>query len=200
MRDCEVPVHIDFADEWTEQEAERADPLNNINLKVTGSSVKILAAKAVVAIARAAKLADPNFNPSAMPPPSSRSLVAARSSGSAKNAPAAYNAATYTTGKAAASFTSTSFTPHTGAERALLSDEDYMLKPKRVKIKGYARISTNLGNLNVELNPEFAPKAVYNFVKLAQNGYYSGTFFHRNIRSFMVGVSPSLRIEFHTNT
>jgi len=67
-----------------------------------------------------------------------------------------------------------------------LSDEDYMLKPKRVKIKGYARISTNLGNLNVELNPEFAPKAVYNFVKLSQKGYYDGTVFHRNIRNFMV--------------
>ena len=61
-----------------------------------------------------------------------------------------------------------------------------MLKPKQVWITGYARISTNLGNLNVELHPEYAPKAVYNFVKLAQKGYYNGTVFHRNIRSFMV--------------
>jgi len=67
-----------------------------------------------------------------------------------------------------------------------------MLKPKRVKVKGYARIATNLGNLNVELSPEFAPKAVYNFVKLAQQGYYNGVSFHRNIRNFMIqGGDPT---------
>jgi len=88
--------------------------------------------------------------------------------------------------------TSTSLTPHTGAERALLSDEEYMLKPKRIKIKGYARISTSLGNLNIELHTDYAPKAVYNFVKLAQKGYYNGVRFHRNIRSFMIqGGDPT---------
>ncbi|KAK2032804.1 cyclophilin type peptidyl-prolyl cis-trans isomerase/CLD [Colletotrichum zoysiae] len=102
------------------------------------------------------------------------------------------NAAAYTTGRAAASFTSTGLTPETSGERALLTDEEYMLKPKRVKIKGYARIETNLGDLNIELYPEYAPRAVWNFTRLAQKGYYRGVTFHRNIRNFMLqGGDPS---------
>ncbi|KAF5515127.1 Peptidyl-prolyl cis-trans isomerase-like 2 [Colletotrichum fructicola] len=67
-----------------------------------------------------------------------------------------------------------------------------MLNPKRVKIKGYARIETNLGDLNVELYPEFAPRAVWNFTRLAQKGYYKGVAFHRNIRNFMLqGGDPT---------
>jgi len=67
-----------------------------------------------------------------------------------------------------------------------------MLKPKRIKNKGYARISTSLGDLNVELLPEYAPRAVWNFVKLAQKGYYSHTIFHRNIKGFMIqGGDPT---------
>jgi len=105
---------------------------------------------------------------------------------------AAYNAAVYTTGKAAASFTSTSLTPETSGERAILSDEEWMLKPRRVKIKGYARIETNLGDLNIELQTETAPKAVWNFIRLAQKGYYDNIAFHRNIRNFMIqGGDPT---------
>ncbi|RDL39499.1 Cyclophilin-like protein [Venustampulla echinocandica] len=104
----------------------------------------------------------------------------------------AYNAAQYTTGRAAASFTSTGLTPETSGERAILTDEEYMLKPKRVKIKGYARIETNHGSLNIELQPETAPKAVWNFVQLAKKGYYNGVTFHRNIRNFMIqGGDPT---------
>lgn len=172
------------------QEAERADPLNNINLSATGSSAKILAAKAAVAKARAAKSSDPNHNPAAP-----RSTALTKSGGPANpnaSRPIPYNAARHTTGKAAASFTSTFMTPHTSSERALLSDEEYMLKPKRIKYKGYARIATNLGNLNIELHTDFAPKAVYNFVKLSQKGYYKGVKFHRSIRNFMVqGGDPT---------
>ena len=104
-----------------------------------------------------------------------------------------YNAAQHTTGKAAASFTSTGLTPVTSGERALLTDEEYMLKPKRVKIKGYARISTNLGDLNVELHTEQSPKAVWNFVQLSKKGFYKGLNFHRNIRNFMVRKHLFLR-------
>jgi len=180
-----------------EQAAERADPLSGINVAAMGSSAKILAAKAAVAKARAAKPSDPNHNPSRPGGKASGALSRDGSSSSpggnnsaGKNVP--YNAARHTTGRAAASLTSTSLTPHTGAERALLSDEEYMLKPKRIKIKGYARISTNLGNLNIKLHTDYAPKAVYNFVKLAQKGYYNGVRFHRNIRNFMIqGGDPT---------
>jgi len=171
-----------------EQEAERADPLSGINTSAMGSSAKILAAKilaskAAVARFRAAKAADQNKNPGAQ----KAGAVGRRANlANANRAAVPYNAAKHTTGKAAASLTSTALTPHTSNERALLSDEEYMLKPKRIKIKGYARIATNYGNLNIELHTDFAPKAVYNFVKLAQKGYFKGVKFHRNIKSFMV--------------
>lgn len=104
----------------------------------------------------------------------------------------ARNAAQYTTGKAAASFTSTGLTPETSGERALLTDEEYMLRPKRVKNKGYARIETNHGAIKIELQTETAPKAVWNFVHLAKKGYYNGVKFHRNIRNFMIqGGDPT---------
>ena len=97
-----------------------------------------------------------------------------------------YNAAVYSTGKSAASFTSTALDVVTNAEQALISEEDYMLVVKRIKIKGYASIQTNFGNINVELYTDYAPKTVYNFVKLSQQGYYNNTIFHRSVRNFMV--------------
>lgn len=61
-----------------------------------------------------------------------------------------------------------------------------------MKQKGYARLSTSLGDLNVELLPEHAPRAVWNFVQLAKKGYYRDTLFHRNIRNFMIqGGDPT---------
>lgn len=104
----------------------------------------------------------------------------------------AYNAAKHTTGKAAASLTSTGFNPVTATELARLSDEEYMLKVKRVKNVGYARLTTNHGDIDVELYPEYAPKAVWNFIRLAQRGYYDGLVFHRNIKNFMIqGGDPT---------
>jgi peptidyl-prolyl cis-trans isomerase-like 2 len=103
-----------------------------------------------------------------------------------------YNAAKHTTGMAAASFTSTYVTPHTAADRALLTDEEYMLKPKRVKQNGYVTFKTSLGDMSVELYPEYAPKAVWNFIRLAQKGYYRNQIFHRNIPNFMIqGGDPT---------
>ncbi|KAJ3478201.1 hypothetical protein NLG97_g8641 [Lecanicillium saksenae] len=67
-----------------------------------------------------------------------------------------------------------------------------MLKPKRIKNKGYARLETNLGELTMELHTDTAPKAVWNFVKLAQKGYYKDVAFHRNIPNFMIqGGDPT---------
>lgn len=103
-----------------------------------------------------------------------------------KAAPTPYNAKHHTTGQAAASFTSTGMTVHTGAQLALMSDEEYLLRNKRVKMSGFALIRTNMGEITLELLPEHAPKAVYNFVKLAQKGYYNGIVVHRNIKNFMM--------------
>lgn len=47
-------------------------------------------------------------------------------------------------------------------------------------------LSTNLGDITLELFPEAAPKAVENFVGLTEKGYYDGIIFHRVIRDFMI--------------
>jgi peptidyl-prolyl cis-trans isomerase-like protein 2 len=174
-----------------DQEAERNQ---NVNSTALGSAAKILKAKEAVAKARAEreKGADPNQSSHSKSLTQSKNGVSANTGFSQHKKPAPYNAAQHTTGKAAASFTSTGVTPHTSNELALLSDEEYMLKPKRIKIKGYARMQTNHGDLNLELYPETAPKAVWNFVQLAKKGYYRNLTFHRNIRNFMLqGGDPT---------
>lgn len=60
-----------------------------------------------------------------------------------------YNAAHFSTGRAAAAFTSSVMTPVTVNERALIDENLYMYQ--RIKAKGYARLVTNFGNLNLEL-------------------------------------------------
>lgn len=172
----------------------------NVNLKAMGSSAKILKAKEAVAKARAER--DQKATSAAA---SSASSGRNTPNAIAKNGSAAkagtidrdgkrvpFNAARHTTGLAAASFTSTGLTPHTSADLAILTDEQYMLKRGRVNIKGYARILTNLGDLNLELHTEHAPKAVWNFLQLAKKGYYKGVCFHRNIKGFMIqGGDPT---------
>ncbi|OGF74743.1 peptidylprolyl isomerase [Candidatus Giovannonibacteria bacterium RIFCSPHIGHO2_02_FULL_46_20] len=49
-----------------------------------------------------------------------------------------------------------------------------------------ARIETNNGTVVVELYSKDAPKTVANFIKLAQEGFYSGAKFHRVIKDFMI--------------
>lgn len=159
---------------------------------------KVLRAKEAVERARREREAGGDVNRSLA---ASKALAAARGAAGASGAARpsmiqekrlAHNAAAYTTGKAAASFTSTGLTPQTTGERAVLSDEEWMLKPRRVKNKGYARIETNLGDLTIELQTETAPKAVWNFVRLSQKGYYKGVAFHRNIKNFMLqGGDPT---------
>jgi len=168
-----------------------AEAETGVNKEALGNAAKILKAKEAVAKAREnRKIKEQSGITSKALANLPRNGTATSTSSEPKKP--AYNAAVYTSGKAAASFTSTGVTPHTSGERALLSDEDYMLKPKRIKNKGYARISTSLGDLNVELLPEYAPRAVWNFVKLAQKGYYSHTIFHRNIKGFMIqGGDPT---------
>ena len=47
-------------------------------------------------------------------------------------------------------------------------------------------ISTSAGDIHLELDADNAPITVANFLKLAEDGYYSGTIFHRIIYGFMV--------------
>ena len=47
-------------------------------------------------------------------------------------------------------------------------------------------METNRGTMTIELYPDKAPKTVKNFLDYVQNGYYSGTIFHRVIPKFMI--------------
>jgi len=47
-------------------------------------------------------------------------------------------------------------------------------------------LSTNLGNIVLELDAEKAPVTVENFLSYAKSGYYNGTIFHRVIDGFMI--------------
>lgn len=57
-----------------------------------------------------------------------------------------------------------------------------------------AIIKTKFGEMEIKFFPEVAPKHVENFVKLAKEGKYNGTIFHRVIPGFMIqGGDPNTK-------
>jgi peptidyl-prolyl cis-trans isomerase B (cyclophilin B) len=57
-----------------------------------------------------------------------------------------------------------------------------------------AVISTEHGDMVIGFWPDVAPKTVENFKKLAQEGFYDGTAFHRIIKGFMIqGGCPNTK-------
>lgn len=57
-----------------------------------------------------------------------------------------------------------------------------------------AVIETKHGNMEIKFFPDVAPKHVENFVKLAKEGFYDGTIFHRVIPGFMIqGGDPNTK-------
>uniref|UniRef100_A0A8C6M2E2 RING-type E3 ubiquitin-protein ligase PPIL2 n=1 Tax=Nothobranchius furzeri TaxID=105023 RepID=A0A8C6M2E2_NOTFU len=102
------------------------------------------------------------------------------------------NAAHYSTGRVSASFTSTAMTPATTHEADAIADDT--VRYQYVKKKGYVRLHTNVGDLNLELHCDKVPKAGENFIRLCKKGYYDGTIFHRSIRNFMVRIKPKLDV------
>ena len=163
----------------------------SINSASLGSAAdrKVMKAKEAVAKARAER-ANTQLQKSSSQQSNPASRLAKPASQAGKPVP--FNATGHTSGLAAASFTSTGVAVHTSNALATMTDEEYILKPRRVKSKGYARLQTSLGPLTLELYPEFAPKAVWNFVGLIKKGYYDGVVFHRNIRNFMLqGGDPT---------
>lgn len=62
--------------------------------------------------------------------------------------------------------------------------------------KEVAIIKTTLGEMVLEFWPEVAPNHVENFKKLARQGFYDGTAFHRVIKGFMIqGGDPNTKDE-----
>ncbi len=52
--------------------------------------------------------------------------------------------------------------------------------------KPRVKLTTSLGAIVLELEPEAAPKTVENFLKYVKKGQYKGTIFHRVIPGFMI--------------
>ena len=48
------------------------------------------------------------------------------------------------------------------------------------------KLSTNFGDITIELNAEKAPITVANFLQYVESGFYDGVIFHRVIDGFMV--------------
>ncbi len=57
-------------------------------------------------------------------------------------------------------------------------------------------LSTNHGDIKLELNAEKAPKTVANFLQYVADGHYDNTVFHRVIDNFMIqggGFAPGMK-------
>jgi cyclophilin family peptidyl-prolyl cis-trans isomerase len=63
-----------------------------------------------------------------------------------------------------------------------------------------AVVETKLGKMTIEFYDKDAPKTVANFVKLAKQGFYNGTTFHRVIPGFMIqGGDPNSKDDDRNN-
>eukprot|EP01066_Platyproteum_vivax_P012372 Platyproteum_vivax@DN5623_c0_g1_i15.p1 len=87
-----------------------------------------------------------------------------------------------------AGFTSTVIPTTKFEYRELTEDEllkELYEKVHKAKQKGYVRLETTLGNLNIELHCDWVPITCDNFLRHCEAGYYNGTIFHRVIHNFM---------------
>ena len=93
-----------------------------------------------------------------------------------------------TVGAASKSFTSTAVDLALTNER---TKERLYLRPSP-GTKGYVRLHTNLGDLNIELHCDLVPKTCENFIALAASGFYDDVPFHRSIKNFIIqGGDPT---------
>jgi peptidyl-prolyl cis-trans isomerase-like protein 2 len=97
-----------------------------------------------------------------------------------------YRQTNVTLGGASKSLTSTA------VNLALSNEMTKELIYLRPKSKGYVRLHTNLGDVNIEIHCDLVPKTCENFMALAAHGYYDGCVFHRSIPNFMIqGGDPT---------
>jgi peptidyl-prolyl cis-trans isomerase A (cyclophilin A) len=62
----------------------------------------------------------------------------------------------------------------------------------------YVQVVTSMGNFTIELGAERAPITVAQFLKYVDQGFYSGTVFHRAIPSFIIqggGYDPDYKLK-----
>lgn len=77
--------------------------------------------------------------------------------------------------------------PVAAADKAPAPNTDAPKSPRAV-------IKTKFGDIELKFYPDVAPKHVENFVKLAKEGFYNGSIFHRVIPGFMIqGGDPNTK-------
>ena len=68
------------------------------------------------------------------------------------------------------------------------------------EVEEVAVVETKFGTMVIEFYDQDAPKTVANFVKLAKQGFYNGTTFHRVIPGFMIqGGDPNSKDDDRNN-
>jgi peptidyl-prolyl cis-trans isomerase B (cyclophilin B) len=79
------------------------------------------------------------------------------------------------------------------ASSAASAGSPYLVKNNEGKtMEKTAIITTKFGNIVLRFFPDIAPKHVDSFIKLAEQGFYNGTTFHRVIPGFMIqGGDPN---------
>ena len=76
----------------------------------------------------------------------------------------------------------TSLTAATGAETAATNEDNAAATAMNPEVK----ITTNAGEIVIELYAEKAPGSVANFIQYVNDGFYANTIFHRVIDGFMI--------------
>ena len=77
---------------------------------------------------------------------------------------------------------------------------DVIIEPPLLQGEVLAVLETEFGNIVLRLYPQTAPGHVENFIKLAKEGFYDGTAFHRVIPGFMIqGGDPNTKDEDRSN-
>jgi len=102
----------------------------------------------------------------------------------------------YTSGEVAESFTSTATPLRVKNELRLMTDEEDLQEiygiVRKNKAKGYVRLITSEGMLNIELHANMVPRTTDNFLRLCEKGYLANTVFHRLVRNFCIqGGDPT---------
>ncbi|OLY79797.1 Peptidyl-prolyl cis-trans isomerase-like 2 [Smittium mucronatum] len=95
-----------------------------------------------------------------------------------------YKESIYSTGVAAASFTSTALAPITHNQKIMKSDLEYMM-PK-IKKNSYVQLILNLGTINLELFSSNLPQTVYNFISVSKAKKYDNLKFASNIKNLIL--------------
>ncbi|MBL8760961.1 MAG: peptidylprolyl isomerase [Phycisphaerae bacterium] len=79
--------------------------------------------------------------------------------------------------------------PNFGTRNARITypQPDKVLAGVRVYVDRVARVETTMGDIEFAMRPDAAPNTVFNFLHLAEGGFYNGVIFHRIVAKLPSG-------------